>query len=234
MKIVKYIFLSCVLASLFSQCSSNEEQENRISSPAVTATAKIPAPFHFQKSIEVKPGLFFDVLSWGRGSDSTGAYLILRSDSTHQKFSSGTGELKGNIIDAWDMDMDSDGNPEIYIQARDKRSKLNLYVYEYDGSGSAQKLRFPDLSSATLAKYRGRDSLYIRSGELIREFPLYKKEDPDNKPSAGKKVIAYTLNRNDFSVQELNPETKEPLKVEKPKAPAKKAPVKKKPARRRR
>lgn len=228
MKSVKYILMLFILISLFDGCTSNEEEEKSDTPPPITKQTISP-PFHFQKAIEVKPGLTLDVLSWGRSADSTGAYLILRSDSTHKKFSSNTGELKGNIVDVWDMDMDSDGNPEIYIQTMDKKSNLTFYVHEYDGSGTSQKLHFPDLSTATKAKYRGKDSIYIKDGKLIREFPLFKQVDQDNKPSEGKKVLAYSLIKNDFSVVDLDPKTKKPVMIEKPK----KAVVKKRTVRRR-
>jgi len=229
MKSVKYILIIFTLTSLFGQCSFNEEPEKIANTPVIPIQQIFP-PFHFQKGIEVKPGLTLDILSWGRGSDSTGAYLILRSDSTHKKYSSSTGELNGNIIDVWDMDMDSDGNPEIFIHAKDKKGYLTLFVHEFEASGTSQKIHFPDLSDATKAKYRGKDSIYIKDGKLTREFPLFKQADPDNKPSDGKKVVVYTLARNNFSVGELDPKTMKPIS---PPAP-KKVVAKKRVVRRRR
>ncbi len=231
MKSLKYNLVILILISLFGNCTSNNEPEKTTNAP-VTTPPKIPEPFHYKKNIEVKPGLIFDVLSWGRGADTTGAYIILRSDSTHRKFSSVTGELKGNIVDVWNMDMDADGSPEIFIQAADKKSWLNMYVNEFDNSGSSQKLHFPDLSDATKAKYRGKDSLYVKNGKLIREFPLFKKGDPDNKPSGGKKVLVYSLTKNDFSIGELDPKTMQPIKS--PPPPPKKVVPKKRSGRRRR
>ena len=120
---------------------------------------KIMQPFRFHKAIEVRPGLTLDIVSWGRGSNSVGGYLILRSDSTDLDYRSVAGELDGKIIDAWDMDLDSDGNPELYIHAKGegKGSYLSMYIYEYADNGTNQKIKFPELSSSLSEGYRGND-----------------------------------------------------------------------------
>ena len=51
-----------------SACGSDSETLN--DAPKKTVLA---APFRFKRSLEVKPGLIFDVLTWGRGKDSTSA-----------------------------------------------------------------------------------------------------------------------------------------------------------------
>ncbi len=166
---------------------------------------KLPEPIRFLKSLEVKPGLTFDVMSWGRGSASSGGYLLLRSDSAALKYRTTSGELNGEIVDAWNMDMDADGDPEIFIQAKGQGegSFLSLYVYEFTSSGSSQQLRFPDLSAASKKSYRGLDSLYVLDGKLRRDFPLFNENDNSGKPSGGKKTLEYTLRSNTFNVKEV-------------------------------
>src|SRR3569833_1169903 len=85
------------------------------------APAKKPdyvAPFHFHKMVEVSPGQDYDVLSWGRGSATSGSFLVLHSDSAAKKYTTTTGDLDGTIVDVYNSDMDLDGNPEILLQAR--------------------------------------------------------------------------------------------------------------------
>ena len=197
-----------ITACLFSSCTSADKpvevREEKISQ------ASIFAPFKFHKAVEVKPGLTLDVVSWGRGSESVGGYLILRSDSTNLKYRSISGELDGKIVDVWNMDMDSDGNPELYIQAQGEGegSHLNMYVYEFSDGGSSQQINFPNLGNASKRGYQGNDSLYIKDDKLIREFPIVITDEKTGSKTAeaNKKVLEYGLRNNSFTVEEVKPE----------------------------
>ena len=198
--------MALISGACLSSCSSGDEKSVTVKPSA--PVKRINEPFRFHQAIEVKPGLTFDVLSWGRGSNTSGAYLILRSDSTNLNYRSTTGELDGKIIDAWNMDMDSDGNPEIFIQAEGEGegSHLTMYIYEFNSSGSGQKLTFPGLSSSSKKGYKGQDSMFIKDGKLMRQFPVYEEKDQPNKPSGGKKLLEYRLRNNSFIVKEVKDE----------------------------
>lgn len=194
--------LALTLFSLIILSSCSSETEKKQAKPEVRVV--LPEPFRVHKVVEVRPGLTFDVLSWGRGSQLSSAFLILRSDSSAIKYRSVSGELEGKIRDAWNMDMDSDGNPEIFIQASsgDGGNDLLMYVYEFDDNGSSRELRFPDLTSATRKQYRGKDSVYVKEGSLFREFPLFESSDTSGVKAVGKKKVEYLLRGNSFSVKE--------------------------------
>lgn len=187
---MKLIFpvLALAISVSLSACTT-EEAPKKVEAPIVQS--KLPQPFRFHKAIEVKPGLTFDVLSWGRGSQYTGAYMILRSDSAKAAYKSINDELEGEIKDVWNMDMDSDGNPEIFIHAagQEQENFLKMYVYEFSGS-SQQQLRFPDLTSSTKKQYRGKDSIYVKDGELFREIPLFEEADTAGVNPVGKKITS--------------------------------------------
>ncbi|MEJ7779479.1 MAG: hypothetical protein WKF68_07795 [Daejeonella sp.] len=201
MNIIKGIACVFLGAILITSCTTEDKP------PAVTkpAVKKLMAPFRYHKAIEVKPGLTLDVVGWGRGSGSVGGYLVLRSDSTHLSYRSLSGELDGRIVDAWDMDLDSDGNPELYIQSKGEGegSYLNMYIYEYSESGSNQQIRFPTLSGSMKKGYRGIDSVYIKDGKLMREFPLFATDDSTAKSTGEIRRMEYKLRGNGFQVKEV-------------------------------
>lgn len=210
MNVLKVISALCLVALLFS-CGAEEEKKT---APVKTETKKLTEPFRFHKAIEVKPGLTLDIVSWGRGSDSFGGYLILRSDSTHLSYRSVSGELKGKVVDAWNMDLDTDGNPELYIQSvgEGKENYLNMYIYEFGEGGSSQQIRFPDLNSSLKEGYRGEDSIYIKEGKLFREFPFYTRSDTLSKDKPAIRKLEYTLKNNGLQFKEIKEEKPEKSK----------------------
>jgi hypothetical protein len=210
---MKSIKVAAALASiiLLYSCTSSDNvtavKQQQMTPP------KISEPFRFHKAVEVKPGLTLDVVSWGRGSKSVGAYLVLRSDSTNLKYRSISGELDGQIVDVWNMDMDSDGDPELFIQAQGEGegSHLSMYVYEFTSNGSSQRITFPNLGSSTKKGYKGGDSLYVKDDKLMREFSV---ADADEKPGVTpvksiKKVLEYGMRNNSFTVEEVKAETED-------------------------
>lgn len=205
MKITKLLMMSaCALAGIILIASCSGTPEEQPISKQETVSAKKTSPFAFYKDINVKPGLNFEVLSWGKGLDSVGGYLILMSDSTRNNYNSFSNERKGIITDAWNMDMDNDGNPEIYVELLSKKNVLDLNVYEYAG-GDFRKITFPPLSSNMKKSYAGNDKFIIKNGDLFRTFPVVNPNDTTVKQGE-MKMIQYSLNGNSFSVNELKEE----------------------------
>ncbi|MET3113616.1 hypothetical protein AAKU52_001344 [Pedobacter sp. CG_S7] len=158
-------------------------------------------PFPFYKNITVRPGFNFEVLSWGKGVDTLGGYLILMSDSAKNDFKSLSNERNGIITDAWNMDLDNDGNPELYIEFLSKQNVRDLNVYEYSRN-VFQKINFPSLSSRIKKNYGGKDKFFIKNGDLFRSFPIVNTEDTTQKTGA-LKILQYKLSGNSFSVDEV-------------------------------
>jgi len=202
----RYQFSALIACCLgFTACTQNEQKQ---STPVVNTSAKaeLMAPFRYHKMIESSPGKYFDVFGWGRGKDSSGAYMILHSDSTGKQYSNTSGDLEGSIIDIFNTDMNMDGNPEILIEAKakDTTNHINIYAYEFHGAKST-KLNFPKLTDKTKKTYRGDDKLYIKEGNLIREFPIYEGSGKDAKPTGQKKVLQYDLRNGEFNVKDISP-----------------------------
>lgn len=163
------------------------------------------APFRFHKLIEVSPGQDYDIVSWGRGSNVSGSFLVLHSDSVAKKYTTTTGDLDGTLVDVYNSDMDLDGNPEILIQVRgtDSTNYATIYAFEFSG-GKGNKLDFPKLNKNQRKGYRGEDNFYIKEGKLMREFPIFDGNGKDAKPTGAKRIFEYGLRDNSFTVKQLS------------------------------
>src|ERR1700712_828249 len=162
-----YLFMLTVPLTMAWGC--NQDEKKITSASASVKKADFGDPFRFHKLIEVSPGQDYDVLSWGRGSTTTGAFLVLHSDSSGKKYTTTTGDLDGSIVDVYNSDMDLDGNPEILIQAKakDTANYATIYAFEFNNS-RVTKLDFPRLSSPQRKGYRGNDNFYIKEGKFMR------------------------------------------------------------------
>jgi len=183
----------------------NNDEKPPVNATPVPTKQQLMDPFRYHKMIEVSPGQDYDILSWGRGSKTVGAFMILHSDSAAAKYTTTTGDLDGAIVDVYNSDMDLDGNPEILIQAKGKDTVnyTTIYAFEFTG-GKAQKLDFPKLTQSQRQGYRGDDDFYIKDGMLLREFPIYDGTGKSAKQSGQKRKLQYGLRNNSFTVKQLS------------------------------
>ncbi|HTM99879.1 MAG TPA: hypothetical protein VL088_14080 [Pedobacter sp.] len=185
---------------VFAACANDD---STTSDKAVIVKAKSENPFPFYKNIEIKPGYHFEIVSWGRGVDSIGGYLLLMSDSVKNNYKSISIERKGIITDAWNMDLDNDGNPELYIQYVVRKNVNDINVYEFN-SNSFDKISFPGISSSLKKGFQGNDEFFVKNGDLFRSVPIVLTDSGKN--STLIKTIEYKLNGNSFSTKEVKPE----------------------------
>jgi len=187
------LFLTILLA-----CTASDKPDTAANKAKPDKVLVNPNPFPFYKRMEIKPGYYFEVLSWGRGVDSVGAYLILMSDSVRQNYRSVSVERKGILVDAWNMDLDNDGNPEVYVQYLVRQNVNDLHVYEFSGN-SFDKITFPGLNDRYKADFKGNDRFFVKNGGLFRSVPLVKKGEAK---ASEEKQVEYLLSGNRFSSQE--------------------------------
>jgi len=200
----KFYFLMLTIGCLAAGCAQ-QAPKPPASAPVAEQKPVIMEPFRFHKMIEVSPGNDFDILSWGRGSTEAGSFEILHSDSADIKYTTTTGDLEGQIIDAYNSDMDMDGNPEILIQAKAKDTSNYAIIYAFEFTNDkANKLDFPKLTKSQAKGYRGFDNFYIKDGQFMREFPIYDGIGKDAKPTGAKRVLQYGLRNNEFTVKQLS------------------------------
>ena len=195
--LLKSVFAVIAVSIVAVACSDNEKPA---SIEQKVVEIKAPNPFPFYKSIEIKPGYYFEVLSWGKGVDSVGGFLILMSDSVKNNYKSISVEREGIITDAWNMDLDNDGNPEIYVQTLVRKNVADVNVYEF--GGDFNKISFPGISS--MKGYKGDDKFFVKNGDLFRSVPIVQTDS--GKTSTLVKTLKYRLSGNSFSSSEAKPE----------------------------
>jgi hypothetical protein len=200
----RLFYLVTMISGILLAGCGNSEKPAGITT-AIEKKTLIMDPFRYHKLIEVSPGQDYDIVSWGRGSATSGAFAILHSDSAAAKYTTTTGDLAGSITDVYNSDMDLDGNPEILIQAKGKDSinYTNIYAFEFT-NGRAEKLDFPKLTRSQKQGYRGNDNFYIKDGILFREFPVYNGNGKDAKATGQKRQLQYGLRNNSFTVKQLS------------------------------
>jgi len=200
--------LATIILAMVALFSCNQDTPKNLNNAPTPKMPELMAPFRFHKMIEVAPGQDFDVMSWGRGSNTTGSLLILRSDSAGKKYTTTTGDLEGAITDVFNSDMDIDGNPELLIEAKakDTIAYTTIYAYEFNAD-KANKLDFPKLTTTQKTGYRGADNFYMKDGKLIREFPLYDGNTATAKATGKKRVLQYNLKANSLTVKDLSADT---------------------------
>ncbi|RZA03079.1 MAG: hypothetical protein EOP47_04390 [Sphingobacteriaceae bacterium] len=221
---IKPYLLMLMGSIIMAGCS----EEKKASVTRLDSTPKVMEPFRYHKLIEVAPGEYYDILSWGRGARDTGSFAILHSDSIKREYVTTTGDLDGKIVDVYNSDMDVDGNPEILIQTKgkDTTNYTKIYAFEYGSDNKANKRDFPRLTSSQRDGYRGGDNFYISEGKFIREFPIYDGNTALAKPTGAKRKLEYGLRGNEFTVNQLS---KDSVKVSE--TPVKQEVVKKEPVR---
>ncbi len=200
MKIInalKYIISLCIVVAIFSACNGDEKIVSTAEQP-INAKVSTPNPFPFYKAIEIKPGFNFEILSWGKGADTLGGYLLLMSDSIKNNYKSISVERNGVITDAWNLDLDNDGNPELYVQFVVRKNVNDLNVYEFNNN-SFNKLTFPGLNS--VKGYEGNDQFYVKNGDLFRTVPIVSIDS--GKTTTVVKTLKYSLRGNNFSTADV-------------------------------
>lgn len=202
-----YLYLLLGSLAIAAGCS-NSSQKAEVAAPLAAAAPKIMAPFRFHKTVEVAPGQYYDVLAWGRGSQTVGAFEILRSDSATMKYTTTTGDLEGAIKEVLNADMDTDGNPELFIhtQATDSTNTAKIYAFEYNNE-KARELEFPRLTRSQRKGYRGNDNFFVKDGNLMREFNVYDETDSLAKKPVDKRLIQYSLRSNSISASQVSTDT---------------------------
>lgn len=102
-------------------------------------------------------------------------------------------------------DIDKNGFEELYLITRSagSGSYAQIYGFASNNDKSISPIYVPELSDDDFVKlfqgYMGHDKFYIEDSKLLREYPIYKKEDTQNMPTGGNKTLEYQLKMGEAS-----------------------------------
>jgi hypothetical protein len=105
------------------------------------------------------------------------------------------------VTDAWLADLDANQKPELIIVTTNAGSgsygRLQLYRPE---NNTLQALSLPKLNAPLLGEYRGHDRFYLQGSLIVREFPIYRENDPNCCPSGGVRRLFYRFDGKALSL----------------------------------
>ncbi len=103
------------------------------------------------------------------------------------------GERDGSVEKLWFHDLDGDGRGEVLVVTRSAGSGGYgaLQVWSRDAESAWQPLEVPDLHPHQAGGYMGHDAFTLVDGELWREYPIYREEDPNARPTGGQARLRF-------------------------------------------
>ena len=203
---VKFLVLTLFISVIVCSCNQNKPKDQitvvgeNIDSIAIARDtdqeAAIEGSYEFAKSLSVSENLVYDVKGYG-GPPSRGEYAVIKRGADNKPDTVALGARHGIIINAFTADLNKNNSPEVYIifQSADSFKKGSIIAYEFDKSGKTTNISVRDYSKAEVNEdYRGRDTIYLEHQMIVRQFPVFKKE---NTPGACLKA-RYTLKNTEL------------------------------------
>lgn len=170
----------------------------------------------FKKTLR-QGGYVFDVSS--RPADGCAVQIIevavRRGDKPFASFKTDVDFLAGS---AWTADLDGDGKPELAVASRSVKDngRGTIDVYWLEGN-LLQRAALPKHEEG--AGYQGQDSFRLNGSKIVRSFPVYRDNDPDNRPSGGTRTLQYTFRDGRLELDGKSDEFATTASVATPEAP---------------
>jgi hypothetical protein len=117
-----------------------------------------------------------------------------------QKLGEHTLKASEPISDAWLEDLDTNQKPELIVvtTSAGSGSYARLRIFTPATENALNIIEPPALSEGLNGEYRGHDRFRIRDGVIVREYPLYRKNDPNCCPSGGLRRLFYRFTGADL------------------------------------
>lgn len=105
--------------------------------------------------------------------------------------------IKGKVAKAEIEDFNNDGFPDLilYVYSGTNGEMGTVIAITSMANKSMSPIYFPDILDDAKLRigYKGHDEFYLLEGTLLRNFPIFKTDDTNDKPTGGKRVIQYQM-----------------------------------------
>jgi hypothetical protein len=206
---MKYLSAIVIICSTILCACNNKPQQQTDTVGEIDSTAiardtnmqeSIDNSYEFATTLDISPALAYDVRAFG-GPASRGEFAIIRRGVGNKPDTVAQGLRYGTIVNTFAADLNNNGQQEIYIvtQSTDGSLHEELIAFQFDDKGGATGLILPPVPpEEKAAGYRGHDTIYVEDNYLIRQFPIYKKDDRACCPGGGADKAYYQLEKNIF------------------------------------
>ena len=199
--ILPIISLIFVLTGCQSGNQNNQEQSNLIVADSLNDHQPVPP-----LELKTKTGKIIVINeTHPDGLSISKVQIVTRGFTENQPIDVGETDPVNKVEFA---DLDNDGFEELYIftQSAGSGSGGEFYVYASDSDAKLIKIENPVIMDKEYQKggkfegYMGHDRFFFDMGMLIREFPVYKEHDRNDKPTGGTKQVFYKLDQGKFEI----------------------------------
>ncbi len=121
--------------------------------------------------------------------------IHLALGTREQKLGEYTLTASDPVRDAWLTDLDDNQSPELILITTSAGSGSYAGLHLFTLNANALKpLEPPSLSKHLMSEFRGHDRYLLRDRLIIREYPIYREQDPNCCPTGGLRRLFYRFN----------------------------------------
>ena len=194
------------VVALLSSCDQKKATETKEIQKKETKTEEVkqaPQSKTLTKEYKTKSGKTFII------TEEKPSASISKITVTPKGFTEVNRPLKMEESDPFDYaliaDVNKDGFDELYIITRGagSGSYATIYGFSSNKDKSVTPIYVSEISKDDFTKiffgYLGHDKFYVEGNKLMRKYPIYKKEDSNNNPTGGEKILEYKLTPGEAS-----------------------------------
>ena len=205
---MKRFFVSMIMLAVLASCGNKDKAAEKKEAPKADPKTEVVKKESSNKEgvtkeFETKSGKVFLV------TEEKPSASISKITITPKGFSESNNPIELGETDPFDYalvaDVNGDGFDEIYVITRGagSGSYAKIYGVSSNRDKSATPIYVPELSDDDFVKlfpgYMGHDTFYVEGDKLMRKYPVYKKEDSQNNPTGGERVLEYVLKPGEAS-----------------------------------
>ena len=205
---MKRFFVSMIMLAVLASCGNKDKAADKKEAPKADSKTEVVKKETsnkegITKEFETKSGKAFLV------TEEKPSASISKITITPKGFSESNNPIELGETDPFDYalvaDVNGDGFDEIYVITRGagSGSYAKIYGVSSNRDKSATPIYVPELSDDDFVKlfpgYMGHDTFYVEGDKLMRKYPVYKKEDSQNNPTGGERVLEYVLKPGEAS-----------------------------------